>query len=63
MLILGRVIDEVVVITTPSGETVRVTLVDVRGKRVKLGFQASLDVVIDREEINIRKERNGTNAP
>ena len=51
MLVLGRNANEVVVIELPNGETVRVTVVDVVGKKVRVGFEASSDIKIHREEI------------
>lgn len=51
MLILTRRLDEVVCI----GPDVRVKIVDIRGDRVALGFEAPDDVEIDRLEIRESK--------
>jgi carbon storage regulator len=47
MLVLGRKIGEEVVI----GDSIRVFIVDVRGDRVRLGFEAPREVPIYREEV------------
>lgn len=56
MLVLSRKIGERVMI----GDQVVVTLVDVRGERVRLGFEAPPDVPIHREEIYEAIRRDGT---
>jgi len=50
MLVLSRKPDERVVI----GSTVTVTVVEIRGDRVKLAFDAPNDVPIHREEVHRR---------
>jgi carbon storage regulator len=61
MLVLARKSRESVVIAAnnDSDELVRVTVVDVCGGRVKLGFQADNAVAIHREEVweRVRAER------
>ena len=47
MLVLSRRRDEVVLI----GDNIRVRVVDIRGDKVRLGFDAPDDVRIDREEV------------
>lgn len=47
MLVLTRKIGETIVIA----DNIRVTVVDVRGSQVRLGFQAPDSVRIQREEI------------
>ena len=53
MLVLGRRSQESVVVGTAGNleEVVRVTVVDICGGRVRLGFEANDDVAIYREEI------------
>ena len=53
MLVLARKCEESVVIGAADdlNEVVRVTVVEVRGGTVKLGFQADDDVAIYREEV------------
>lgn len=58
MLVLSRMRDQKVVITVPpSAEPthVEVTLVDIRGDKVRLGFDAPDGVVVDREEVAVAK--------
>ncbi len=52
MLVLSRKLGEAIVI----GDGVTVTILEVRGERVKLGFAAPADVPIHREEIHRRME-------
>ena len=53
MLVLSRKQGEVIVI----GDDVTVTIVEVRGNRVKLGFTAPDEMSIRREEIHPAKSR------
>jgi carbon storage regulator len=53
MLVLTRRIGESIMI----GDTVIVTVVEVKGKQTKLGIVAPNDVVVDREEIYDKKTR------
>jgi len=48
MLILGRKLDEEIVI---DGGRITVTVVDIRGDRVKLGVTASREIPVHRGEI------------
>jgi carbon storage regulator len=48
MLVLSRFKDEVIVI---GNGLVRVTVVDIRGDKVRLGFDADSSVAIHREEV------------
>jgi carbon storage regulator len=61
MLVLARKTRESVVIAARgnSDDLVRVTVIDVCGGRVKLGFDAAGDVAIHREEVweRVRTER------
>lgn len=56
MLILGRRVHEVIRITV-GGVRIELEVHDIRGGQVKLGFIAPPEVIIDREEIAKRKER------
>ena len=60
MLVLSRKKNETVIITV-GHERIRVMLVDIRGDKVRLGFSASKDITIYREEIQgeIDAERLG----
>lgn len=50
MLVLSRQRDECVLI----GDNIRVIVVDIRGDKVRLGFDAPGDVQIHREEVWIK---------
>ena len=50
MLILGRRRNESVIIGEGKNK-IRVTVVDIRGDKIRLGFEASKEVQIFREEI------------
>ena len=52
MLVLSRKLGEEIVI----GDGITVTVVSVRGGRVKLGFKAPAEVSINREEVQQRIE-------
>jgi carbon storage regulator len=61
MLVLARKTRESVVIAARgnSDDLVRVTVIDVCGGRVKLGFEAAGDVAIHREEVWQRVRAEG----
>lgn len=54
MLVLSRQSDETIII----GDNIRVTIVEVRGDKVRIGIDAPRDVTVHRQEIYdaIRKE-------
>ena len=52
MLVLTRKIDESIII---DGNII-VTIVKVRGDKVRLGITAPADISIDREEVHMKKE-------
>ena len=56
MLVLSRQRDETIVI----GDSIRITIVEVRGDKVRIGIEAPADVQVHREEIyqRILKERS-----
>ena len=58
MLILTRRLTETVVI----GDSVTVTVLDIKGSRVRIGVNAPRDVVVQREEI-FQKTRTGPRMP
>jgi len=53
MLVLSRKIQETVVIGShdDGGRTIKVTVVDIQGGRVRLGFEVDADVPVNRLEI------------
>jgi len=50
MLVLSRRRDETIVIKTGSGE-LEITIVDIRGDKVRLGITAPRDVLVHRKEV------------
>lgn len=56
MLILTRREGEALVITTPSGEQIKVALIEKSGSQVSMGIIANRSVTVDREEIHLRKQ-------
>jgi len=58
MLVLSRKLNESIII----GDNIRITVIDINGYRIRLGFEAPPDVKIFREEIMDRgpkKKRQG----
>lgn len=60
MLVLSRLENEGVTISV-DGRFVKVCVVEIRGDKVRLGFEADKDVVIHRDEVwlAIEKTKNG----
>lgn len=51
MLVLSRKPDESVVITTESGDEIKISVLSINGQQVRLGFDADESVTIDRAEL------------
>ena len=51
MLVLSRKLNEAIVVN----DTIRVTVVGIKGDRVRLGIEAPRDVSVDRAEVHERK--------
>ncbi len=51
ILVLTRHLDERIIIRTPGGEQIVITINDVRGDRVKVGLDAPASVKIIRGEL------------
>lgn len=51
MLVLTRRNGEWIRITTPSGEVIRLQMVDARSNKARLGFECDSDTIIVREEL------------
>lgn len=60
MLVLSRKKNESIILTLPSGDTIRVSVVDLYHGKVRLGFEASKEVKIFREEL-LKGEDDGEN--
>ena len=56
MLILTRRVGESIIIETPAGERITVTVLGVKGNQVRIGTDAPDDVSIMREELLARVE-------
>jgi len=63
MLKLRRTVGERIVVIPPDSGPIRVTLVEVRGGKVWLGFEADSDTEILREEIYAAMVRDGDRPP
>jgi carbon storage regulator CsrA len=57
MLILQRKKHETIDITTKDGTLIQVTVMAIQGPNVRLGIKAPDNVVIDRHEVTVEKER------
>lgn len=49
MLVLSRQLDESIMI----GDSIRITIVDIRGDKVRLGIEAPRDVAVHRHEVYV----------
>jgi carbon storage regulator CsrA len=54
-LVLSRNLKETIVIVTPLGERVDVTVVDVRNDRVRIAIDAPETIAVDRMEVMEKK--------
>lgn len=61
MLVLSRTRDESIII----GDNIVITVVDVRGDKVRLGIEAPRDVSVHRREVweAIQREKKGEHEP
>tara|TARA_R110000823_G_scaffold20193_2_gene62033 strand:- start:102 stop:278 length:177 start_codon:yes stop_codon:yes gene_type:complete len=51
MLVLSRTVGQVIVV----GDDIRITVVEIRGDKVRIGVDAPRSVSVDREEIAMKK--------
>ena len=51
MLCLSRKVEEKILLFVPGREPIAVQVIDIKGDRVRLAFEADRDVVIHREEV------------
>lgn len=58
MLVLSRQSDETIII----GDNIRITIVEVRGDKVRIGIDAPRDVAVHRQEIYDAIRRDAENA-
>ena len=60
MLVLSRQRDETIVI----GDSIRITIVEVRGDKVRIGIDAPKDVTVHRQEVYdaIKREAGGSDS-
>ncbi|MFY9255895.1 MAG: carbon storage regulator CsrA [Fuerstiella sp.] len=60
MLVLSRQRDQTIII----GDSIRITIVEVRGDKVRIGIDAPKDVTVHRQEIYdaIKREIGGTDV-
>jgi carbon storage regulator CsrA len=63
MLKLRRTVGERIVVIPPDSGPIRVTLVEVRGGKVWLGFEADSETEILREELYEAMVRDGDRQP
>ncbi len=56
MLILTRKVDEVIVI----GDHIKVTIIEIRGKQIRLGIEAPPGLLILREEEKLNERSKGS---
>jgi carbon storage regulator len=59
MLVLSREVDQVIVIVTPEGRRIQMRVVELRGDKVRLGWDADREVSIHRGEVQRRIEKEG----
>ena len=59
MLILTRKIGETIVI---GDNLIKVSIYGVRGNQVRIGIDAPKEVIVDREEIHLRKQQEQVRA-
>lgn len=57
MLVLSRKRGEPIVIRCADGSYIRMTVVEIKSDRVRVGFQAHKDIAIHREELLSDAER------
>ena len=53
MLVLSRKVGEVIVV----GDNIRITVVEIRGGKVRIGIVAPQDVIVDRQELHDKRKQ------
>ena len=51
MLVLSRIVDQKIIITSPDGTCITLMVVEVRGDKVRIGVDAPKSWTIHREEV------------
>ena len=61
MLVLARELSQRIMITSPNGDRITLTIVEVRGNKVRIGIDGPKDWTFHREEIQkqVDAEKNG----
>ena len=59
MLVLARKIGETIIV----GDNIRITVVDIRGGKVRIGINAPREVKVDRQEIHGKRQNLLTGWP
>jgi carbon storage regulator len=61
MLVLSRKKNESIIVRTPAGE-IRCTIIEIRGDKVRLGWEAPAEIPIHRKEVfdSIRRQEAWT---
>ncbi len=63
MLIVSRKREEGIIIELPTGETIRVVLIDIDRNKCRIGVQADPHIRVDRDEISdLRARQAGEGA-
>jgi carbon storage regulator len=60
MLVLSRKVDEGITITVPPShlpQQIHVKMIEIRGDKSRIGFDASRDITIHRDEIELRVQQ------
>ena len=62
MLVLSRHRDESIICVLPNGEQIVITVVDIRGDKVRLGIDAPREIPVHREEVYDAIQRENRRA-
>jgi carbon storage regulator len=58
MLVLSRKVGEAIIIS----DNIRITLVDIRGDKVRLGIVAPKEIIVDRQEVHEKRKQSQEEA-
>lgn len=51
MLVLSRLKDESIIITTPQGDKIEIVITEVSGHKVRVGIEAARNISVHRKEV------------